>query len=189
MGAGYKTTSIIGDGNMSGDICQSCNKLPIIFTRQDYVTIQGFTITNRYTGILMTQSSFCTIQENKFIDTSAGLFIEPLFWNNDGSYSLIQNNIFQDNILGVRIFQLGGGTGCHNTFINNNFIDNYPNPEWYWQCFDGGTNYWNYNYWNDYTEYGYDNDGDGIGDIPSLGPGGCGSNRDYYPLMNPAVAE
>jgi len=124
----------------------------IIHISSDNVEVNGFTIKNGLNGIYITNSSDCTISLNTIIDNNIGISID---------------NLSSDNII------------FHNNFINN--IDN---------AHDDGNNKWHNtkfregNYWSDYdrpNEGAYDNDTDGIVDMPySLS---VGSNDDLYPFI------
>ena len=89
--------------------------------------------------------------------------------------STIQNNTLLSNNFGISL-----GNNCNNnTIFSNNFIDNTKH------AIDPNINHWfkqsRGNYWDDYN--GFDNDSNGIGDIPYNISEGV--NQDRYPLMEP----
>jgi len=98
-------------------------------------------------------------------------------------YNEIYNNTLSTNVVNG-IYLLNHSK--NNIIYHNNFINNRIN------AWDEGDNIWykfklfgksTGNYWDDYIENGgYDNNGDGIGDIPYNIPGG--NNQDLYPLMD-----
>lgn len=110
--------------------------------------------------------------------------------------NIINANNISKNFEGIRLRQSHGNTIYENTIshnqvgislrdssdssiYNNNFIDNAKQAE-----ADEHVNYWDNdeegNFWSDYV--GWDNDSDGIGDIPYLINA---YNGDNYPLMKP----
>jgi parallel beta-helix repeat protein len=125
------------------------------------------------------------ISGNIFMGVNVYLSIQNIITNNiiqnnqegiylyyDSNYNEITDNAIRDNSeSGVRVVQ-----SSNNVFSRNNFVRNCPNAQ------DPSVNTWSKdgqgNYWDDYS--GYDNNSDGIGDIPYNIPGG--NNKDYYPL-------
>jgi parallel beta-helix repeat protein len=101
------------------------------------------------------------------------------------------NNTFSNNHIsdcnnGVYIEDTFDTDDCNdNLFYHNNFVDNTQG------AFDECDNLWDNgypsggNFWSDYT--GVDNNDDGIGDTPYDLSGG--ENKDYYPLMEPWIAD
>ncbi|MGC9308266.1 MAG: NosD domain-containing protein, partial [Thermoplasmatota archaeon] len=91
---------------------------------------------------------------------------------------------FTDNTQGIYVLANSNG----NIFHHNNFFNNTN------QSHDEGSNLWDDgsegNYWSDFdeaSEGAYDNNSDGIADSPYNILGG--SNKDWYPLMEPCVAD
>ena len=84
-------------------------------------------------------------------------------------------NIISYNKVGINVSGISDG----NLFHHNNLVNNDLN------AYDSSDNGWDNgiegNYWSDYI--GEDDDGNEVGDVPYLVPGG--GNRDGYPLMNP----
>ncbi|GAG03959.1 unnamed protein product, partial [marine sediment metagenome] len=95
------------------------------------------------------------------------------------------NNITSHSYRGIYI-----SFSSDNSIYHNNFLDETDN------AYDECTNFWynetlqEGNYWSDFdepSEGAWDNNSDGIVDLPYDIPGG--SNQDLYPLMQPYEAE
>ncbi|MDI6642260.1 MAG: CARDB domain-containing protein, partial [Elusimicrobiota bacterium] len=131
---------------------------------------------NQHFGVLGHALLGSKIVSNRFyMNSDAGVQLY-----NGALDNFIEKNVFTKNGYGLRIFfGIGSFPSNNNTIYHNNFINNTQN------AFDEHTNFWNTNtvgnYWDDYD--GYDDDGDGIGDVPYCIPGG--SNKDDYPLIFP----
>jgi parallel beta-helix repeat protein len=132
------------------------------------ITIRANTVmNNKITGISITASDQNTIEDNIIRGNQKGIHLASFSTNN-----LFTDNSIRDNsVYGVYVIQ-----SSSNSFSGNDFTDNSQNAQ------DASTNIWSINnqgnYWDDYNNY--DNDSDGIGDIPYSIPGG--SNVDNYPL-------
>lgn len=106
-------------------------------------------------GMLLQDCHYSIADSNIFSDNVIGIFFES------STNNLFHNNIIARNDLALEMFQ----NSIHNTFTENNFIDNL-NPltivgrrtESFWSLNGKG------NYWSSYD--GYDLDKNGIGDIP-----------------------
>ena len=106
-------------------------------------------------GMLLQDCHYSLADSNIFSDNVTGIFFES------STNNLFRNNIIARNDLALNMFQ----NSIHNTFTENNFIDNL-NPltivgrrtESKWSLNGKG------NYWSSYN--GYDIDNNGIGDIP-----------------------
>jgi nitrous oxidase accessory protein len=123
----------------------------IVLTENTFAQCRGF----RAYGVLYQSMDRVTARSNLIIDNSRGIFV------NNSSQNLIQGNDIVDNDLAI---QLNGGSD-HNTFVQNNFINNLSEllldvseMETIWAGEAGG------NYWSEHA--GYDLDGDGLGDQP-----------------------
>ena len=159
------------------------------------VSITGFTIrnvvgsSNSWDGIYGEYIENCSITDCIVKDSDDGIKVKRLYYSiisentikeNDavGLYLIssnnneIKTNTIQNNQKGIHIYL----SSNNNLIYHNDFTNNGQNAQ------DPLTNYWSYNsqgnYWDDYN--GYDNNSDGIGDIPYDIPGG--DNQDEYPL-------
>lgn len=130
------------------------------------------------------ESNSNKIYNNTIINsTSTTKYSSAIFVRGPCRYNVIYNNIFSTHVA-TGIYLLNSSK--NNIIYHNNFINNRIN------AWDEGDNIWykfklfgksTGNYWDDYIENGgYDNNGDGIGDIPYNIPGG--NNQDPYPLMD-----
>jgi len=132
------------------------------------VTIHANTIiNNKIAGISLTASVLNIIQENLIQNNQKGIHLASF----SSSNQIIHNTIRDNTVYGVYVIQ-----SSSNSFSGNDFTANNQNAQ------DASTNLWSIdyqgNYWDDYNNY--DNDSDGIGDVPYTIPGG--SNLDNYPL-------
>lgn len=109
------------------------------------------------------------IENNSFTIADTGIMITY------SSHNLMKNNSIKNCDRGIYIAE---GSN-NNTIYHNKFLDNKENA--YDECNNTWDNGKKGNYWSDY--HGYDNNNDGIGDIPYHINGG--ENIDRYPLMNP----
>jgi len=161
----YETPVIDGGGSGS-----------VVVITGDWVTIHGFKIQNSGTleedGGVDVQSNNNTIFGNIVADNQNGLYLHD---------SSNQNNIFENNIQnnewGLFVMYDCNGNIIYNNNFNSNsgfHVKDYSDNQWDSEFFDG-------NYWDDYT--GVDNNGDGIGDTPYSIQGG--TNHDNNPLINP----
>ena len=107
----------------------------------------------------------------KALGTQAGVVMDSASRSN-----AIKANNIASNQQGISNI----GASENNQIFHNDFVDNIDK-----NAFDSSISIWNSeqagNYWSDYT--GEDSDGDGIGDIVYLIPGG--DNKDRKPLVDP----
>jgi parallel beta-helix repeat protein len=126
------------------------------------------------------------IVDNRVSGCPVGLSIQ------DASHNTLRGNIFMANQVGADVLAMD------NLFYNNRFQANALNLRVTPGCADGQcANTWNVakqagtnavggpflggNYWSDYA--GADDDGDGLGDTPYVGPQANAANTDYLPLV------
>jgi len=121
-----------------------------------------------------------TFRGNLIADNNCG-FAGIVMHANDISYNSFNNNVYY--AIAKYICDCGGYDNSfhYNGFFNNNGGDVQALDDW----LGSPQNYWNYNYWSDYT--GSDNNSDGFGDVVyHLDVESSQSySVDYYPLMNP----
>ncbi len=131
------------------------------------LTIHSNIITNAYvSGISLTLCSSCLLDANTIRYSQKGLS-----FSYSSSNTITGNTVTHNTVYGVYLYQ-----SSQNQFAHNEFTVNGQHAT------DPCTNAWSTgqqgNTWDDYQ--GYDNDSNGIGDIPYSIPGGA--NRDDYPL-------
>jgi len=134
---------------------------------------QGITISdnliynNAMAGVSLTLSGQNIITDNIIQYNQKGIHLASFSDNNE----ITGNTIYKNTQYGVYIVQ-----STSNVFSLNDFTGNLPNAH------DPAMNIWSSNgqgnYWSDYNKY--DNNSDGIGDVPYSIPGG--SSQDLYPL-------
>lgn len=122
---------------------------------------------NKMAGISVSLSEQNILRNNNIQNNQKGIHLASFSNSNE-----ITGNSIQDNsAYGVYVVQ-----STDNIFSRNDFTRNHPHAQ------DSSINAWSNNgqgnYWDDYT--GYDNNSDGIGDIPYNIPGG--TNKDDFPL-------
>jgi len=116
---------------------------------------------------------FNTVRNGRVEDTQIGLSDTAVHLL-DSSNNVFERNVFAECKVGVST----AATSRDNVITNNTFLDNGLNghdPNRWNRWYADGVG----NYWSDYT--GYDNDGNGIGDIPYY------KLYDRYPLMSEPV--
>ena len=120
------------------------------------------------------------IERFKMQNGSNGIYVTSSYntfsGNTASNNTLIGNTASNNSITGILMDSSSNNILYHNNLVDNTNYNAYvsnANNQW-----DSGSEG---NYWSDYT--GNDSDGDGIGDIPYLIPGG--RNVDLYPLMAP----
>ncbi|MCK4477709.1 PKD domain-containing protein [Candidatus Bathyarchaeota archaeon] len=118
------------------------------------VTIQNNVVTKNFYNILISNSTFCKILDNKIVDS----YNSGIVFRSGSSYNEIIGNSIIENSNGIYI----EAYSQNNTFYRNNIINNtlqvniFPPARSSW---DNGVEG---NYWSDYE--GIDLDGDGVGD-------------------------
>jgi len=188
-----RNTTII-DGSRAGDV---------IHVISSNVAIVNFTIQNSaddpvilYGGIFLFRAVHTIIQNNILKNNSVGihiqnesnntLVIDNLILDNtrpgirladNSNFNYIIGNTLKNNTVGVEVH-----TSSFNTLYHNNFILNKPYQV---KPLAGVSNKWDDgvegNFWSDY--YGFDSNGDGIGDTPYYELPWWGV--DDYPLIMP----
>ncbi len=118
-------------------------------------------------------------KENMFIDNRVGIYMDNSPHSVD-SWNILENNVIAFNDIGVSFMP----SIERNRFVSNSFVDNTEQVE----VRGGGTlagNNWYLegrgNYWSDYV--GYDDDNDGIGEIPYKSESLFESMIDAYPNL------
>ena len=192
-----KSINLIGEDKNTTIISRRStdNIGPLISLEANNCSIQSFTFTNGSIslkdGILLTLSSKNIIKNNNIIGFNHGIYMLTASDRNTISDNFISNNVWGIRIKGGKynnvsknnIKNNNAGVYCccgakYNEIHFNNFFENY---EYSGVESSSLINYWNNNYWDDYT--GTDDDNDGYGDTPYDIPNG--SDKDSKPLMNP----
>ena len=139
--------------------------------------IENCFIENNYKGIYLSNiSSNNNIIGNSITGNTYGIF------SVDAANNSIFGNTIADNSHGIHLLS----NTIDNIIYHNNFVNNTQN------AYDECSNFWynltlqEGNYWSDFdeeSEGAYDNNSDGIVDLPYDISGG--SNQDLYPLIEP----
>jgi len=131
------------------------------------VTISGFTLTgtepNPFAGVYLVNATNCTVNDNIFIDNDIGIKIDFQSGNN-----LLYNNSFSNNSFNAQDQGMTNAWNLPNIVAGTNILGG---------PFLGG------NFWDDYV--GNDLNGDGIGDenLPYDANGNIQHGGDSYPLV------
>jgi len=136
-------------------------------------------VNNSNNGIILAYASYFKVEGCTISESSKGIEM----WGCKNS--TITDCVISENGYGIYIPIVFGGVSNSNHIYHNDFIDNANS------AYDECNNTWNSeevnegNYWSDFDEPGegaYDNNSDGIVDLPYNISGG--SNIDIYPLIN-----
>lgn len=147
----------------------------IAFSYSSSNTVSNCLVYNSTHGIYLYSSSNNNVSKCIIYENSHGILLVS-----GSSKNTITNCTSHNNNWGIYLYYSSDNKIYHSNFINN--IN---------QSYDSSFNHWDNgaegNYWSDFdepSEGAYDNNTDGIVDIPYAIPGG--SNVDNYPFMNPS---
>jgi len=169
--------SYVNNGNINDNkILNSKNSSGIQLDNCQAITIENNQISyNDFTGIFITRSDNCIINNNVISNNQIGIY----FIDSSIENTISNNDIIDNSQYGIQI-KTHFFPSENNLFYLNDFKDNSQIPGQ--NALDPFSNYWSYNsqgnYWDDYNDY--DSDENGIGDSPYDIP--SGSNQDEYPL-------
>ena len=195
------------NNTLINNICKNNSNGGIYLEVSPYHNLINNICENNPYAICLSYSSYDNLINNTCLESSCGIYLYVSPYNNlfnntceNNSYYGVQLHHYSSNNTLINNTVKYNGNGIEITSItypsNNNHIyhNNFANI--LTQASDSCSNFWDNgypsggNYWSDYTgadNYRGDNQNvpgsDGIGDTPYYIPGG--SNRDWYPLMNP----
>ncbi|MFO7796660.1 MAG: hypothetical protein R6W84_10945 [Promethearchaeia archaeon] len=130
---------------------------------------------NQGGGIKLSDCSNITLNFINFTYNRFGILLEnDCVKNNFTNIKILHNSFFGINIT--------HSSSIQNNFYDNEFVNNTINAN-----DDGNNNIWDNgtigNFWDDYGEFGYDLNDDGIGDIP-YNITGSANSKDNYPIWD-----
>ncbi len=168
---------------------------------KDCFKIENCTLYNAQEGIFLANTGNGTIFDNKIYNI---IEVGIKFGGSCNNNTILFNNITKCN----QGLDLSGGYNYDNVILKNHFIDNAARAITITENSDNNTLHYNYffynglgsqanddgtnnkwdngsigNYWSDYN--GFDNNGNGIGDIPYYYIGGSSNSQDNYPIFYP----
>lgn len=164
----------------------------IMLNNASYCSISNNLIRNGCDGFYLLSSHNNFIYKNTIERNDAN----GIYLSLSNSNKIYDNTIRDNEINGICVYLSSNNEIYRNTISGNKqyglrFLPSSNNNIIYLNTFssnsaanaqDTSTNFWDYNYkgnyWDDYNNY--DNDKDGIGDVPYNIPGG--NNKDNYPL-------
>ena len=161
---------------------ENSNSIVIILSRNNIITANNISYSN-LSGIYLDSCNYNMCIMNQINENDCGIRLSS------ASNNTIKNNDIIDNKKGIKIYESleeVNNKSINNKIYINSFINNIENAydphinQWYDASLMRG------NYWSDFddlSENAYDNNSDGIIDLPYNIPGD--NNKDIYPLIVP----